>query len=55
MLYLGHRDRQNAREGGGTQLKLLSSLTPSLDPAKNHCVSDLQCAQDLHGDEWEAV
>jgi len=27
---LGHRDRQNAGVGGGTQLKLLSSLTSSL-------------------------
>lgn len=52
---LGHRDQQNAGEGGGAWLNLLPFLTPSVDPAKNHRISDLQRAQDLHGDEWEAV
>ena len=36
-----------------TEIALISHLILVL--AKNHCVSDLQCAQDLHGDEWEAV
>lgn len=56
MLRWGDRERHSAREGCGAKLKLLSSSSPALPwPAKNHRISDLQRAQDLHGDEWEAV